>query len=304
MAVPNASMAGREPPHMGPVAHGFAALGDAAERAVSQLTSVAADAVQAPSRLSQAAALLTADGRVGTLWQVTAPFGGLLLGGMAVALAVRHLLKPQRRALATLRPSSAARFALGLLRSLVVDAAPLAAYGCVAAAGSFLLFWDHGLVFSGTETFQTVASLIISTSIVAWLLIVVLGVPLAVGRPDAWCRRGDRAAGCCCARADRGRRGGGRGRGKSGHRRDRQLHLCPGNPDRHCRNDRDLEERGRQSASDRRPERHVQIGGARHRRHLLPHLRVAPGEYPYICTMHPYMVGKIVVRPAAKMSSN
>src|SRR5215471_15524632 len=30
----------------------------------------------------------------------------------------------------------------------------------------------------------------------------------------------------------------------------------------------------------------------------------APGEYPYICTMHPYMVGKIVVRPAAKMSSN
>ena len=97
MAVPNASMAGREPPHMGPVAHGFAALGDAAERAVSQLTSVAADAVQAPSRLSQAAALLTADGRVGTLWQVMAPFGGLLLGAMAVALAVHYLLKPQRR---------------------------------------------------------------------------------------------------------------------------------------------------------------------------------------------------------------
>jgi hypothetical protein len=69
------SMAGREPLHMGPVAHGFAALGDAVERAISQLTSVAADAVQAPSRLSQAAALLTADGRVGALWQVTAPFG-------------------------------------------------------------------------------------------------------------------------------------------------------------------------------------------------------------------------------------
>jgi len=187
MAVPDVSMAGREPPHMGPVAHGFAALGDAAERAVSQLTSLAADAVQAPSRLGQAAALLTADGRVGTLWQVTVPFGGLLLGAMAVALAVHHLLKPQRRALETLRPSSAAPFALGLLRSLVVDTAPLAAYGYVAAAGSFLLFWDHGLVFSGTETFQTVASLIISTSIVAWLLIVVLGVPLAVGRPGLRC---------------------------------------------------------------------------------------------------------------------
>ena len=191
MAVPDVSMAGREPPHIGPVAHGFAALGDAAERAVSQLTSVAADAVQAPSRLSQAAALLTADGRVGTLWQVTAPFGGLLVGAMAVALAVHFLLKPQRRALATSRPSSAAPFALGLLRSLAVDTAPLAAYGCVAAAGSFLLFWDHGLVFSGTETFQTVASLIISTSIVAWLLIVVLsaGRACAVFRLTIWRRQ-------------------------------------------------------------------------------------------------------------------
>src|SRR5215472_1447267 len=187
MAVPNASMAGREPPHMGPVAHGFTALGDAAHRAVSQLAAVAADAGQAPSRLSQAAALLTADGRVGTLWQVTAPFGGLLLGAIAVALAVHHLLKPQRRVLATLRPSSAAPFALRLLPSLLVDTAPLAIYGCVAAGGSFLLFWDHGLVFSGTETFQRIASLIISTSVVAWLLIVVLAAPLAVGRPGLRC---------------------------------------------------------------------------------------------------------------------
>jgi plastocyanin len=34
------------------------------------------------------------------------------------------------------------------------------------------------------------------------------------------------------------------------------------------------------------------------------HAFTAPGEYPYICTIHPYMVGKIVVKPAAKMSSN
>ena len=33
------------------------------------------------------------------------------------------------------------------------------------------------------------------------------------------------------------------------------------------------------------------------------HTFAAPGEYPYICTMHPYMVGKIIVRPAAKVSS-
>jgi hypothetical protein len=68
---------------------------------------------------------------------VTVPFGGLLLGATAVALAVHHLLKPQRRALETLRPSSAAPFALGLLRSLVVDTAPLAAYGCVGRSRQF-----------------------------------------------------------------------------------------------------------------------------------------------------------------------
>ena len=30
----------------------------------------------------------------------------------------------------------------------------------------------------------------------------------------------------------------------------------------------------------------------------------SPGEYPYICTIHPYMVGKIIARPAAKVSPN
>jgi plastocyanin len=34
------------------------------------------------------------------------------------------------------------------------------------------------------------------------------------------------------------------------------------------------------------------------------HTFAAPGEYPYICTIHPYMVGKIVVKPAGKSSSN
>jgi plastocyanin len=27
-----------------------------------------------------------------------------------------------------------------------------------------------------------------------------------------------------------------------------------------------------------------------------------PGEYPYICTIHPYMVGKIIVKPAGSSS--
>jgi plastocyanin len=28
------------------------------------------------------------------------------------------------------------------------------------------------------------------------------------------------------------------------------------------------------------------------------HTFATPGEYPYICTIHPYMVGKIIVKPA------
>ena len=34
------------------------------------------------------------------------------------------------------------------------------------------------------------------------------------------------------------------------------------------------------------------------------HTFAAPGEYPYICTIHPYMAGKIIVKPAGKTSSN
>src|SRR6516164_1743616 len=117
MPVSDISIAERQPPHMGPVARGFAALGDMADGAVSTVAEIAADAAQAPSRLGHAAALLTGDGQLGSLWQVMAPFAGLLLGAAGVALAVHHLLQSQRGTLAALRPASVASFALGLLRS-------------------------------------------------------------------------------------------------------------------------------------------------------------------------------------------
>src|SRR5438132_11311859 len=101
--IPDFSMAGREPPDMGPMAHGFAALGEAAERAVGTISALAADAAQAPSRLANVGRLLTADGKLGTVWQVTLPFAGLLLGSIAVALIVSRLLAPQRKALAAFR---------------------------------------------------------------------------------------------------------------------------------------------------------------------------------------------------------
>src|SRR6266446_2336607 len=137
------SMIGVKPPHMGPVAHGFAALGDAAERAVSAVAALASDAAQAPSRLGNAAALLTADGKLGTLWQVIAPFSGLLLGAIAVALAVNRLLTPQRKAFAALRPSSALSFSLRLLRPFFVNTLPISSYACLVGVDSFFLFFYH-----------------------------------------------------------------------------------------------------------------------------------------------------------------
>jgi len=105
MPVSDISMVGRQPPHMGPVARGFAALGDMAERAVSTVAEIAADAAQAPNRLGQAGALLTGDGQLGSLWEVMAPLVGLLLGAAGVALAVHRVLQPQRSALAAFRPA-------------------------------------------------------------------------------------------------------------------------------------------------------------------------------------------------------
>jgi hypothetical protein len=92
-------------------------------------------------------------------------------------------------------PSGAAPFAIGSLRALIVDAVPVAAYAAIAGIGSFLLFWKRGLVFSGTDTFQMVASTIIANSLIAWFSIVLLSLPLAAGRPGLrWGPLGDREA--------------------------------------------------------------------------------------------------------------
>ena len=32
------------------------------------------------------------------------------------------------------------------------------------------------------------------------------------------------------------------------------------------------------------------------------HTFATAGEYPYICSIHPYMIGKIIVKPAGKVS--
>ena len=157
--VPDFSMAGREPPHMGPMAHGFAALGEAAERAVSTISALAADAAQAPSRLGNIARLLTADGKLGTVWQVTLPvrrsFARIYWGR---ALRKPALGASTKGARCVERSMPIANDAGPEGRNAIVDAAPVVAFAAIAAGGSFLLFWDRGLIFSDTGTFRMVAT--------------------------------------------------------------------------------------------------------------------------------------------------
>jgi len=130
MAVPDVLMAGREPPRMGPVAHGFATLGDAAERAVSQLAAVLDDVVQAPSRLSRAAALLTNWRR--SSWHALAGDGAIWLPSPGRHNRRARGTSPVEGAAASAHGLAAIErrtIAVGLLRALAVDIADHSMFG-------------------------------------------------------------------------------------------------------------------------------------------------------------------------------
>ena len=118
MPVSDILIAERQPPHMGPVARGFAAL--AIWRSALSAQSLGSPPMRRRLRAASVTALLAGDGQLGSLWQVMAPFAGLLLGAASVALAIHRLLQPRRRALAAFRPTSVASFGLGLLHSLLL----------------------------------------------------------------------------------------------------------------------------------------------------------------------------------------
>jgi plastocyanin len=87
------------------------------------------------------------------------------------------------------------------------------------------------------------------------------------------------------------------------HRQYRQLRLRPGDADRRAgttvtwKNEDDSPHRiGDKNGTFK--------SAALDTDDTFSHTFAAPGEYPYICTIHPYMAGKIIVKPAGKMSSN
>jgi moderate conductance mechanosensitive channel len=171
-------------PGMNPLSQATAAVVAAFGHLGRTVKALAADAAEAPGRLDRARTLLAGED---TLAVVLLALAGALAAALLLALAARRLLRPRRRAVAALAPTDAAGFALGLFRAAAIDLAPVAIYGGVAAGASFLLFGEHGLVFSGSSTFRMVAGTIISTSTLSWLAAAILAVPLGVGRPGLRC---------------------------------------------------------------------------------------------------------------------
>jgi len=168
---------------MNPVSDFVSGWVDGLVHAGKTIADLGMDAAMAPSRLGQAARILTGDGATGSVSQVLLPLVLLLGGALVVASLVYLLLSAQRRKLREAAPAFALPFAVALFHAAFVDAAPAAVYAALAAGGSVLLFADHGLIFSGTDTFRAIADMVISTSSIAWFGIVFLSLPLGVDRP-------------------------------------------------------------------------------------------------------------------------
>ncbi|HTQ33987.1 MAG TPA: mechanosensitive ion channel domain-containing protein [Stellaceae bacterium] len=177
------SAAAQAPSSLRPLSDYAAGWADSVTQAGKTIGDLAIDVLKVPDRLAQAARLLTGDGALGTPADVLLPFVLLLACASAVAYLVFLALAPQRRHLSASAPPAALPFMLAFLRAALVDLAPPAAYLAVASAGNALLFSLHGLIFNGTDTFRAIASMVISTSSIAWFAAVLLSLPLGVGRP-------------------------------------------------------------------------------------------------------------------------
>ncbi len=144
-------------PALKPLSDCLAGCVDTLVHAGRTIGDLAADVLQVPGRLGQAARLLTADGALGSLADVLLPFALLLCAAAAIAGLVFLALAGQRRQLRVAVPASALPFAGAFFRAALVDAAPATAYLVVAAVGDAVLFSLHGLMFSGTDTFRAIA---------------------------------------------------------------------------------------------------------------------------------------------------
>lgn len=173
--VPGFAMQGAFPNAMSMVMNKTQAIADAAQAMVL-------DATQAPSRLGQAATLLTGNGDLGSIGFVLGAAAGWLVTALLVAALVRRALRSARARLRLAGGGTPGRIAAHIIEGLLVDLAPPAAYLVSGLALRHLLFGEEGLLFAGTGTFWMVTGAILINSAIAWVADVVIGVPFAAKR--------------------------------------------------------------------------------------------------------------------------
>jgi small-conductance mechanosensitive channel len=168
----------------GPMVDAVTMVGAKIQAIADATVAMFADAAAAPGRLAEAGRLLTDNGALGSPATVLAAAAGALLAALLLAMAVHRLLRPARLRLRNLVPETAERMASLVLQGLVIDLAPTAVYLAAGLTLDHVLFGPHGRVFVGTEVFRMVTSAVIINSAVAWLIAVLLLLPIAAKRPN------------------------------------------------------------------------------------------------------------------------
>jgi hypothetical protein len=154
-----------------------------AEHLLEAVKVMLADAAWAPSRLGQAANLLTGDGELGSVWFVLGGFALLVAIGLGAANAAKVLVRPVRVGLAEARPQQASAWAILILRAALVETAPPLVFAAVMATLGPALFGAKGLIFAGTDIFRATAAALLSDATIAWLVAKLVTLPFAPRRP-------------------------------------------------------------------------------------------------------------------------
>ncbi|MDB5411236.1 MAG: mechanosensitive ion channel family protein [Rhodospirillales bacterium] len=155
-------------------------LGASAQAVLDAGVEMLRDAATATGRFGQAARLFAGEVPLGTAFAWAA---ATLAAALLVAALVRLVLSRSRARLAAARPEAPGETANLLLRGLLLDLAPAAAYLLTGLLLERVLFAGPALAFPAGEIFRMVLSAVIVNSAVAWFVLVLVELPVAVRRP-------------------------------------------------------------------------------------------------------------------------
>jgi small-conductance mechanosensitive channel len=155
-------------------------FGSSAQALLDAGVAMLRDAAAAPGRFGPAGRLLAGDVPLGT---ALAWGAATIAAALLAAALVRLALTRRRGRLSAARPETPGATATLLSQALLVDLAPVVAYLVCGTLLERLLFAGPTLAFPAGEIFRMVLSAIIVNSAVAWGALVLIELPIAVGRP-------------------------------------------------------------------------------------------------------------------------